>query len=161
MESKPERRLYRSSNDRMLAGVAGGLGEYFDVDPVLWRLAFVLLTLFGGSGVLVYIVMAIVIPARESTYVRPTEASGTELDTSEAEGQMAESDTRSWGRPINAVEAEERRARRQRTAGAIILVLGLFFLLSNMNVFSWLRAELIGPLLLIGLGVFILFGQRK
>jgi phage shock protein C len=60
MESK---KLYRSNTDKMIAGVCGGLGQYFGVDPTLIRLIFALLVVFGvGSGVLLYIVLAIVIP---------------------------------------------------------------------------------------------------
>lgn len=55
-------RLTRSREDRMIAGVAGGLGRYFAVDPVIVRVAFVLLAIAGGGGVLAYIVAWIVIP---------------------------------------------------------------------------------------------------
>jgi phage shock protein PspC (stress-responsive transcriptional regulator) len=55
-------RLYRSRDDRMIAGVAGGVAEYFDLDPSLVRIAWALLALVGGFGVLLYIVMAIVVP---------------------------------------------------------------------------------------------------
>lgn len=50
------------SNDRMIWGVCGGLAEYFNVDPTIVRLLFVLFGLAGGPGVLVYIVMAVVMP---------------------------------------------------------------------------------------------------
>ena len=56
------KRLYRSRKERMLAGVCGGLAEYFDIDPTIVRLAFVLLALAGGPGIVVYIIMAIVVP---------------------------------------------------------------------------------------------------
>src|SRR5579862_6787966 len=55
------KRLERSS-DRILAGVAGGLGRYFDVSPAVFRLGFVVLTVIGGAGILVYIAAALVIP---------------------------------------------------------------------------------------------------
>ena len=56
-------RLYRSRDDRLLAGVAGGLAEYWDADPSLIRIVWALLTIFtGGIALLVYIVMAIVVP---------------------------------------------------------------------------------------------------
>ena len=56
------KRLYRSRTERMVAGVCGGLAEYFDIDPTIVRLVFVLLALAGGPGLLIYIVMAIVVP---------------------------------------------------------------------------------------------------
>jgi phage shock protein C len=55
-------RLYRSRQDRVVAGVCGGLGHYFNVDPVLVRIGFVALTFAGGAGILVYILAAILIP---------------------------------------------------------------------------------------------------
>ena len=57
-----QRTLYRSRDDRMLAGVCGGIGGYFAVDPTLVRLAFVLMAAFTGVGVLAYIVLWIVVP---------------------------------------------------------------------------------------------------
>ena len=55
-------RLYRSSADRMLGGVCGGLAHYFDVDPVLIRLLFVVTAFISGAGILAYIVLWIVVP---------------------------------------------------------------------------------------------------
>ena len=56
------KRLYKSNTDKIMEGVCGGLAEYFGVDPTLIRLAWVLLCAMGGSGVVAYIVAAIVIP---------------------------------------------------------------------------------------------------
>lgn len=57
-----EKKLYRSRTDRMLAGVCGGIAKYFDMDPTIVRLLWVLAIFLGFSGVLAYIVAAIVIP---------------------------------------------------------------------------------------------------
>lgn len=57
------KRLYRSSSQRMLAGVCGGIAEYFLVDPTLIRLAWVVFCFLGGSGILAYIIAAIIIPS--------------------------------------------------------------------------------------------------
>lgn len=56
------RRLYRSRTDRQLAGVCGGLGEYFGIDPTVIRLLFVLFALAGGPGLILYIILALVVP---------------------------------------------------------------------------------------------------
>ena len=56
------RRLERSSTDRMLAGVCGGLGRYFELNPAFFRVGFVVLTLLGGAGVLVYLAAVLVMP---------------------------------------------------------------------------------------------------
>ena len=51
------KKLYRSETDRKIAGVCGGLGEYFNVDPVIFRIIFVVLFLYGGIGLLAYLIM--------------------------------------------------------------------------------------------------------
>ena len=56
------KRLYRSTYDRMLCGVCGGIAEYFQLDPSLVRLGWALFCILGGSGVLAYIIAAIIIP---------------------------------------------------------------------------------------------------
>ena len=56
------RKLYKSNQNKMIAGVCGGLGEFFDVDPTLIRLLWVNFALAAGSGLLVYIASAIIIP---------------------------------------------------------------------------------------------------
>ncbi len=60
-----QKRLYRSTQDRMFAGVCGGIGEYLDVDPTLVRLAFVALTLLSsGSGLVIYLILMLIVPER-------------------------------------------------------------------------------------------------
>lgn len=56
------KRLYRSKKDRMICGVCGGIVNYFNIDPTLVRLAFVLIAMGAGSGILAYIIAAIIIP---------------------------------------------------------------------------------------------------
>lgn len=59
-----QKRLYRSTQDRMFAGVCGGIAEYLEVDPTLVRLVFVALTLMGGPGLVMYIVLMLVVPEK-------------------------------------------------------------------------------------------------
>lgn len=56
------KRLYKSRTNRVLFGVCGGLGEYFNIDPTIFRLVMVLLVCGAGSGLLAYIVAAIIMP---------------------------------------------------------------------------------------------------
>ena len=77
------RRLERSSSDKMLAGVCGGLGRYFDLNPAVFRVGFVVLTLLGGAGVLVYLAAAFVMP-------------GEGKERSLAEQVLAERKERPW-----------------------------------------------------------------
>ena len=61
---KPIKRIYRSNNNRIIAGVCGGLGEYLDIDPTLIRLLWAFSVIFAGFGVLAYIIAWIIIPLK-------------------------------------------------------------------------------------------------
>lgn len=61
-----ERKLCLSSRDKKLAGVCGGFAEYFGIDPTLVRIGYVALVLFGGAGILLYIICALVMPNEQS-----------------------------------------------------------------------------------------------
>ena len=58
------KKLYRSRENAMLAGVCGGIGEYFDIDPTIVRLAWVILGFCGGVGLWAYVIAAVIIPQR-------------------------------------------------------------------------------------------------
>lgn len=64
------KRLYRSSNHKMIAGVCGGIGEYFNIDPTLVRVGFVLLALPGGlPGLIPYLILWVIVPTADTTKV--------------------------------------------------------------------------------------------
>ena len=65
------KKLYLSDTDKKLGGVCGGLGEYFEKDPTLFRLLFVLVTLCWGAGILLYLIMWLVIPKKPKTADKP------------------------------------------------------------------------------------------
>lgn len=60
-----ERRLCLSTTDKKIAGVCGGFAKYFGLDPTLVRLAYAVLVIFGGTGILLYIICALVIPRED------------------------------------------------------------------------------------------------
>ena len=61
------KKLYRNTENKMLAGVCSGIADYFNIDPTLVRLGWVLFSLLGGSGLLAYIIAAIIIPDAPKT----------------------------------------------------------------------------------------------
>lgn len=70
-----KKKLYRSESDKKIYGVCGGIAEYFEIDSTIIRLLWLLATLFGGSGILCYIICALVMPLKkeeplEYEYVR-------------------------------------------------------------------------------------------
>ena len=61
-----QKRLYRSSKNKVICGVCGGIGEYFDIDPTIVRLLWILFALGLGSGILAYIIAIIIMPRADS-----------------------------------------------------------------------------------------------
>jgi phage shock protein PspC (stress-responsive transcriptional regulator) len=70
-EVSPGRRLHLSRSERKIAGVCGGLGEFLDVDPILFRVTFVVLAFFGGLGIVLYIALWLVMPEESPPVVSP------------------------------------------------------------------------------------------
>lgn len=66
-EDEPKKRLYRDTDDLVIAGVASGLARYFDIDPVIIRLIFVVSVFFNGLGILAYFIFWLVVPAAKTT----------------------------------------------------------------------------------------------
>ena len=64
------KRIYRSKNDRRISGVCGGIAEYFDADPTVIRLLWILFCAMGGSGILAYIICMIVFPRKDIEYIK-------------------------------------------------------------------------------------------
>lgn len=131
-------RLYRSKKNRMIAGVAGGLAEYFGVDVTLVRLLWVLAVLIGGTGVLVYIIAVIVIPEEKGLPGHP-EAGQGEAGAVKEKGPHNE--------------------RMRRNAGLLLISLGIIFLAHELLPWAFMRFS--WPLLLIALGIYILLRHGK
>ena len=66
------KKLYLSDTDRKIGGVCGGLGEYFDKDPTIFRVLFVVITLFFGSGIFLYLIMWLIIPKKTKSSIKDT-----------------------------------------------------------------------------------------
>lgn len=167
-------RLYRSRRDRMLAGVAGGLAEMWDADPALVRIIWALLVIFtGGIALLVYIVMAIVVPEEDEVYSAqpaPPAAGHPTRSTlaGETPGSMPLADTGDTAEAARAAQdarAEARAARRAARAergggmspgllfGGFLVLLGVFFLVREYLPqidFDWFW-----PLILVLLGLLL------
>lgn len=63
------KRIYRSKTEKMIGGVCGGVGEYFDIDPTIVRLLWVVAAFVCGGGILAYLIALIVIPYDKNTYI--------------------------------------------------------------------------------------------
>ncbi len=130
-ETTAERRLYRSRKNRVFKGVAGGIGEYFGIDPVLVRLAFLLTFAMGGVGVFAYILGWVLLPKRPK-------------------GQAVPVTPRTNGLEV----------LHNRSLGVWILIaIGAAFFLDQFNLN--LAGDRLWPLLLIGGGLIVLMRRRE
>jgi len=157
-----EKRLYRSRDDRMICGVCGGLAKYFDLDPTIVRILFVLLVFANGLGILAYIIMAIVVPLEGSKTTEPKETVKENVaeikGTASALGQEIKSTF--TGEETKPEEASKIH-RRRNFFGIILIVLGVLFLMGNLNLFSWFRWGYFWPLILVVVGLIIIFSGRR
>lgn len=145
---KTTSRLYRSETNRILGGVSAGLADFFSIDPTLVRVIFVLLSVFGGSGILIYILLWIIVPAENSGNIGLT---NEDLKNNAKEiGKKAQEFGNNIGKSV------ERQNSRQ-IIGIILLSLGGLFLLSNLGVFGVINFEKLWPLILVAIGLAILF----
>ena len=145
-----QEKLYRSTTDKVIGGVAGGLADYFNIDVVLSRVIFVLLALFGGGGVLIYIVMWIIIPEQNSLVTDYIKNSYTTDETT------ADGDEKSKT-PISDEIIRSRNAKNSNTgliAGIILIFAGLLFL--GDRLFPWYNIVDLWPLLLVFIGVIMI-----
>ena len=69
-QNTTSRRLYKSRRNRMIDGVCGGVAEYFDIDPTIVRIIWILMTLLGGSGFILYIAGMIIMPVNPELTVK-------------------------------------------------------------------------------------------
>jgi len=152
-----ERSLRRSMNERVIAGVCGGLAAYLKIDPVVVRVIFVLLMVFGGGGLLAYIILWIVVPEDQpwkTTFSQPQPNVGAE-DTA-ASNNTATSEANAPEKEVFA-EAEfvpGKRSNGQLITGLILIGLGIIFLAAAL-----LPRFSVGdfwPVLIIVLGFIIL-----
>jgi phage shock protein PspC (stress-responsive transcriptional regulator) len=148
MESK---RLVRSRSNVMLGGVCAGFGDYLGIDPTLVRLFFVLLAFADGIGFFIYMILWLVLP-REGAEVGAT----FEDNVRSGAEEMAER-ARGMGEDFR----KGRQSPSPQTGlivGAALIILGSVFLLRNLDIpwLSWMRFDVMWPLLLIAAGGLLL-----
>ena len=160
------RRLYRSRSDSMLGGVAGGVADYFDMDPSIVRIVWAVLALVtGGIFLVLYIVMWIVVPEGPSaaTVARAAPPNATTPGPDEPGSEARPSPSHSPGAAAEAPapdwETHERRLRRGGSGGAVIfgvilIGLGVWFLIDQYV--PDINTDLLWPVALVVLGIVLL-----
>jgi phage shock protein C len=135
------KKLERSKEKQVIAGVSGGLGEYFNIDPVLFRIAFVLLTFADGIGVIAYIICWIAMPERK-------ESETVDDDAPNSGGEHAGDDADSTKPGIT-----------RYLPGIALIGIGLVFLFNNL--FFWFDIEHLWPLILVAVGILLILNAIR
>jgi len=163
-----ENRLYRSFHGRVIGGVAGGLADYFGMDPTIVRLIFVLLAVFGGGGVLLYLILWIILPEKKtygthSSYSSYGSPSATPPPSSSGNSDTGIGETYEGfekGTPVNMPEpdlAPRRKFEGSLIGGLVLILIGSFFLFErfvpNINFRDF------WPLLLVVVGIVLIFNN--
>jgi phage shock protein PspC (stress-responsive transcriptional regulator) len=139
--------LYRSKTDVVIGGVAAGIAKSLNVDPVIIRLVFVLLLIFGGSGLLLYIIFWIVLP-EEKNYSENNFAEKTgDMETEMKNNQKEESKG-----PKNIPPKPKNDGNL--IAGLILITLGVIFLLERW--IRWIDFADLWPLILVVAGIVLI-----
>jgi len=147
------KRLYRSKKDRVIGGVASGIAEYFDVDPTIIRLVWVLAAL-AGVGILAYIVAMIIIP--EAPFEGMPTGSPATASTAEP-GSEAQPQTPIPG--LKEFDNRRRKDRSSRIAGIALVLFGGYMLLQR--IFPHAMLDRFWPVILVLIGVYLLAGSSK
>jgi len=134
-------RLYRSQTNKVFAGVCGGLAEYFDVDPVVLRVLFVLMVLFGGTGIVLYIAAIFIVPKKPFAISEP--ATGVE-----------------------SVPQSPQNKNVKNWLGILLVATGVILLLANLDIFHFFNFiegafEFIFPVLLIIGGMAVIYYRQS
>ena len=144
----------RSQTDKMIAGVCGGIAVYLNIDSVLVRFAFVMLLFASGIGLPLYIILLILMPVDDSQgiHINPgnpdldEEIKVYDEDIANTKSNNASSGTTNQGPIIFA---------------AILILIGLYLLAQNVSFLAFLNIGWFGPLLIIGIGLYVIYRGRK
>lgn len=142
------KKLYRSRTNRIIFGVCGGLGEYFNIDPIIFRIIFVALTLGAGSGVLIYLILAFLTPKTPISDGADKEAKPTDL-RNRVEGLASE---------LREIDIS---SQKRNYLGIAIVIIGAVLLLNQLlprHIFNW---SVIWAVIIIFLGIWILKGGGR
>jgi phage shock protein C len=142
--------IYRSEKNRILGGVCGGLGQYFGIDPTILRIIFVLLTVFGGSGLLIYLVLWLILPAESQTEFNKDHLKNNMNEVKDKVNQFAHD----LGRSTR--EGRVRAPEQRNWLAFIVILLGVIFLLNNFGFGDLINIGRLWPLILVALGVSLI-----
>ena len=147
-----EKKLQRSQQDKMIAGVCSGLSDYFDLDVTWVRIAFVVAVILGASGLLAYLVLWIAVPRKP--YLPDYGQFTANYKVNDPANTSNSMPGMSYLKP-----KKKDTGNRRLIVGVIFIVFGTFFLLNEFNLIpDWIEFHNLWPLILIGIGIYTLSG---
>jgi phage shock protein C len=150
-------KITKSKTDKVIDGVCGGLAEYFGIDSVIVRLVFVLLIFINGLGVILYIILAIIMPKAENVDQEPKE---TIRENVQDIGERVREAGEGLGAALSK-KAEEKHLHRARWFGILLIFVGIFFLLDNLGLIKWIDKDLLWPIIIIFIGAWLLIKRWR
>ncbi len=132
------KQLYRSNENKILAGVCAGIAEYFEIDPTIVRIIW-LLSIFTGIGIIAYIICWLVMPEKSFSPFKNS------ADTHETFGT----------KETSTVDKD----KSKRILGIALIIIGSLFMMDKF--FRWFNMDIIIPLGIIAVGIYILFNTRR
>ncbi|MFH1639923.1 MAG: PspC domain-containing protein [Chloroflexota bacterium] len=160
-----EKRLFRSRTDQMIWGVCGGLARYFDIDPTIVRLIFVLSIFIGGAGIWVYLILTLIVPQERSEARTPEETIRENIsdirETASRLGHELRSSPSNEDATAKETTRQHLRHRRQAAFGILLVILGIIFLMASLNIFWWFRWSYLWPAVLVVIGILIIAGAAR
>ena len=151
------RRLYRCRHDRQLAGVAAGMAEHLDLDPTLVRILWILSAFFGGFTILLYIILAFVIPIEPATMPAP----GSVQDPGAGAPPDSGATNVPWHAPWHDERPDSRRSGRGSLYLGVLLIVFGAIALANAVIPGWAGTTALGPAFLVALGIALLVGSTR
>lgn len=139
-------RLYRSKNDKKIAGVCGGIAEYFGIDPTIIRLLWLISIAVYGTGLFIYIVAAIIMPERE------------DINTGIIKNKNSDETNKQGNDAYNRRFDKE---NNRKFLGYALIILGAILLSRRFVFLQWLSFKFLFPIALIAFGIFILSNNFK
>lgn len=147
--------LFRSRTDSVISGVSGGLGKYFNTDPVIFRILFVVLTFLAAGGVLAYIILWIVMPLEPVNFTYDEPYFKDRSPSSEGNSGEEKQDS---GNPYKVRDFKPRNDG-SLIVGIVLITLGGMFLVSRIVPYIHFRD--IWPVILIVVGLVIIGGSLR
>lgn len=149
-----QQNLYRSHKDKIIGGVCGGLGGYFDVDPVIFRILFVVLTFVNGIGLLLYAILWIVVPLKEEPFF---DDGGSSTHTHERAVGSSKREYSSISQTAHKIP--QKKSVWRIIVAIIVILVGLAALFSYFFSTNLLRFEIMWPFFLILIGLYLIFKE--